>query len=289
MKKIIYISQNSTEDSMIQGVKLKNIFLFGAAIFVFLLFSSADIIRAQENPVGKVTGYIYAQDGSTPVEGAVIKFKNVSTGKFYESEKSDIQGYFAVEEIERGVYLYGVITPEASFNSEGLVGFRIKQNETARMNIALKPYSSQAALTMEGFYNDLDVNGESYVGRVIEVDDTKKNVKVKIERGFLQMKDKIRNKGREHDFKMTIGELKSEGSDVRRVFAGKTASLRMKKEAEIDDMVFVLKKRQFLPFLAGPLGAAAVIAASAVVAYGVTTQLQEECEKVSPEINKKKD
>ena len=274
---------------MIQDVKLKTILFFGAAFFVFLLFFSADIIRGQDNPVGNVTGNIYAQDGSTPVEGAIIKFKNVSTGKFYASQKSDNRGTFAVEGIERGVYLYGVITPEASFDSEGLVGFRIKENETARMSIALKPYSSQESLTIEGFYNDLDVNGESYVGRVIEVDDTKKNVKVKIERGFLQVKDKIRNRGREHDFKMSIGKLESEGEDVKRVFVGKTASLQMKKEAEVDDMVFVLKKRQFLPFLAAPLGAAAVIAASGAVAYGVSIQLQEECEEVSPKKNKKKD
>lgn len=274
---------------MIQGIKLKTILLFGAAFFVLLLFFSADIVRGQDNPVGNVTGYIYAQDGSTPVEGAVIKFKNVSTGKLVESGKSDNRGYFAVEGIERGVYLYGVITPEASFDSEGLVGFRIKENETARMSVALRPYSSQAALTIEGFYNDLDVHGESYVGRVIEVDATKKNVKVKIERGFLQLKDKIRNKGMKHDFKMTINTLGSEGGNVKRVFAGKTASFRMKKDAEVDDMVFVLKKRQFLPFLAAPLGAAAVIAASGAVAYGVSTALQEECEEVSPKKNKKRE
>ena len=274
---------------MIQGEKLKTILLFGAAFFVFLLFFSAGAVRGQDNPVGNVTGYIYEQDGSTPVEGAVVKFKNVSTGKFIESGKSDNSGYFVVEGIERGVYLYGVITPEASFDSEGLVGFRLKENETARMSIALRPYSSQAALTIEGFYNDLDVNGESYVGRVIEVDATKKNVRVKIERGFLQLKDKIRNKGRMHDFKMTVDVLESEGGHVRRVFAGKTASFRMKEEAEVDDMVFVLKKRPFLPFLASPLGAAAVIAASGAVAYGVSTQLQEECEEVSPKKNKRRE
>lgn len=274
---------------MIQGEKLKNLLLFGAVFFVLFLSVSVNTLKAQDNPVGTVTGYIYEQDESTPVEGAVIKFKNVQTGKFYESQKSDLMGAFMVEEIERGIYLYGVITPDATFDSEGLVGFRIKEKDTASMSISLRPYSSQAALTIEGFYNDLDVNGESYVGRVIEVDDSKKNVKVKIERGFLQDDDKIRDKGREHDFKMTLRKLEREGEQVRRVFAGDIASFRMKKEAEVDDMVFVIKKKQFLPFLAAPLGAAAVIAASGLVAYGVSTQLREECEEVSPKKNKIRD
>jgi hypothetical protein len=175
-----------------------------------------------------------------------------------------------------------VITPEASFNSEGLVGFRIKENETAKMSISLRPYSSQAALTIEGFYNDLDAHGESYVGRVTGVDPAKRTMIVEIERGFLQLKDKIRDKGVENDFKMTVDDLKRDGAEVRRVFAGQTAMFKMKKEAQVDDMVFVLKKKQFLPFLAAPLGAAAVIAASGAVAYGVSKQLQEECEQVSP-------
>jgi len=273
---------------MIQGVKLKTPLLLGAAFFVFILFSSTGIILGQDNPVGNVAGFIYAQDESTPIEGAVIKFKNVSTGRFYESQKSDTKGYFTVEGIERGVYLYGVITPEASFNSEGLVGFRIKENETAKMSIALKPYSSQASQTMEEFYNDLDVSGESYVGRVIEFDAAKKMAQIQIERGFLQQKDNIRAKGKQSDFKQGTDQLESGGTKINRVFAGQIASLKMKQLVNVDDMIFVLKKRQFLPFLATPLGAAAIIAASGAVGYGISTQLQEECEEVSPKKNKKK-
>ena len=274
---------------MIKGEKLKTLFLFGAAVFVFLLFAATDLVCGKDNPVGNVAGFIYAQDGSTPVEGAVIKLKNVSTEKFYQSEKSDDSGYFVVDGIERGIYLYGVITPEASFNSEGLVGFRIKENETAKMSISLRPYSSQAALTIEGFYHDLDAQGESYVGRVTGVDPAKRTMIVEIERGFLQLKDKIRDKGVENDFKMTVDDLKRDGAEVRRVFAGQTAMFKMKKDAQVDDMVFVLKKKQFLPFLAAPLGAAAVIAASGAVGYGISKQLEEECEPCSPDRNKRKE
>jgi hypothetical protein len=273
---------------MNQGVKRKIPLFFGATFFVCFLFVSTGISVAQDNPIGNIAGFIYAQDESTPVEGAVIKFKNVSTGKFYESQKTDQNGYFAVKGIERGVYLYGVITPEASFNSEGLVGLRIKNNETAKMSIALKPYSSQASQTLEEFYSDLDVSGESYVGRVIEFDSAQKMAQIQIERGFLQQQDKIRAKGRVSDFKQDVEQIESEGAQRSRVFAGQVAMLKMKQPVDVDDMVFVLKKRQFLPFLAAPLGAAAVIAASGAVGYGISTLLQEECEEVSPKKNKKK-
>lgn len=273
---------------MIQGVKRKTALFFGAVFFMCFLLVSSNIGMAQDNPVGNIAGFIYAQDEITPIEGAVIKFKNVSTGKFYESQKTDRNGYFAVEGIERGVYLYGVITSEASFDSEGLVGLRIKDNETAKVSIALKPYSSQASQTLEEFYNDLDVSGESYVGRVIEFDVAAKMAQIQVERGFLQQQDRIRAKGRVSDFKQDVEMLESEGTRRNRVFAGQVAMLKMNQPVDIDDMVFVLKKRQFLPFLAAPLGAAAVIAASGAVGYGIGALLQEECEEVSPTKNKKK-
>ena len=82
----------STEEAMFQGKKLGMSIIFGAAFFVVFLFSSVGTISGQDNPIGNVTGFIYAQDGNTPLGGAVVKFKNVSTGKLYESGKSDSKG-----------------------------------------------------------------------------------------------------------------------------------------------------------------------------------------------------
>ncbi len=272
---------------MFYGVKSKTGIFFGAVFFVIFLFSSVGTVSGQDNPIGNVKGFIYAADGNTPLAGAVVQFKNVSTAKLYESQKSDSSGQFVVEGVERGVYLYGVLTSNGNYNSEGLVGLRLKANETAKMSIALKPYSNEAALTIEEFYEDLDVNGESYVGRVIEFDKAKKVAQVKIERGFLQVKDKIRNKGKVSDFKQGVDKLENEGANVKRVYAGQIAALKMKKNANVDDMVFVLKKRQFLPFLAAPLGAAALIATSGSVGYILATQLREDNRACSPDRNKK--
>lgn len=273
---------------MFQGVKPRIILLFWAAFFAFIFFSSVGTIQGQDNPIGNITGFIYAQNGTTPLEGAVVKFKNVSTGKLYESRKSDSKGFFGVQGIERGVYVYGVLTPKGAYNSEGLVGLRLKENETAKMSIALKPYKKEAASSMEEFYEDLEINGESYVGKIVEFDATKRIAQVRIERGFIQVKDKIRTKGRQTDFKQGVDYLESEGAKVKRVYAGQTASLKMKQKADVDDMVFIVKKKRFLPFIFSPLGAAAVIAASGAVGYGMSILLKEECEPCSPERNKRK-
>lgn len=277
----------STEDFMVYRKKLGETSLFWIAFLIVFLFSSVGTIRGDENPVGNVTGFIYAQDGNTPLAGAVVQFKNVSTGNLYESRKSDTKGFFRVENIERGVYLYGVLAPDGNYNSEGLVGLRLKENETAKMSIALKPYSSEASLTMEEFYKDLKDNGESYVGRVVEFNAEKKIAQVKIERGFIQQKDKIHTKGNESDFKQGVDQLESEGAKVKRVYSGQIASLTMKQAANVEDMIFVVKKRQFLPFLVSPLGAAALIATSGAVVF-VGTQLREEVKSTSPDRNKRK-
>ena len=272
---------------MVYRKKLGEISLFCAALFVVFLFSSVGTVRGAENPVGNVTGFIYAPDGNTPLAGAIVQFKNVSTGNLYESKKSDPKGFFRVENIERGVYLYGVLASDGNYNSEGLVGLRLKENETAKMSIALRPYSSEASLTMEEFYRDLEANGESYVGRVIEYSAANKIAQVKIERGFLQQKDKIHTKGNESDFKQGVDQLESEGAKVKRVYSGQIASLTMKQAANVEDMIFVVKKRQFLPFLVSPLGAAALIATSGAVVF-VGTQLREEVKSTSPDRNKRK-
>jgi len=273
---------------MFQSVKPKIPLFIGAAFLTLILFSSPGALQGQDNPVGKVTGFIYAQDGTTPIEGAVVKFKNITTGDFYESRKSDSRGFFELQDIEKGVYLYGVMTTDGFYNSDGLVGLNFKRNETAKLSIAVNPYSKEATETMKEFYNDLDVNGESYVGRVVEFDATKMIALVKVERGIIHVQDKIRNKGLKRDFTQSLKLLESEGTKVKRVYAGQTASIKMKQNADVDDMVFVIKKKRFLPWLWTPLGGAALIAFGGTAGYVTRVLLEEECEPPSPDRNKRK-
>ena len=48
-------------------------------------------------------GFVYNKDGTTPLEGAVVKLKNISTSLIYESSKTDKLGVFKLERIDEGL------------------------------------------------------------------------------------------------------------------------------------------------------------------------------------------
>lgn len=103
--------------------------------FVFLY--SAYGLEAKETGKGNMIGFVYQEDGTTPVEGAAVKLRNVATGTGYESTESDKLGIFKVEGVEEGLYLVGVSAEEGDFNVNNLIG--IRGNETAKVSLALKP------------------------------------------------------------------------------------------------------------------------------------------------------
>lgn len=252
--------------------------LLAAAIGLVFL---PGMLESQQNPTGRVIGYVYGEDGNTPLRGAVVKLKNIATGRVYESVQSDDEGFFKVEGVERGVYVYGVLTPDGAYNSEGLLGLKLRENETAKMSIALTPYKKEVTSSMEEFYQDLELNGESYVGKVLEFDPVRRIARVYVERGYIQVKDKIRAKGERTDFTQNVNYLESNRAKVKRVYAGETATLKLNKKAEPNDLIFVVKKTRFLPFFFKPWGAVSVLAASGAVIYGITN-LTENAKPCSP-------
>ena len=106
-------------------------------IISFIFLYSAFDLKAKETGKGNMIGFVYQKDGTAPIEGAVVKLRNVATGTGYESAKSDKLGIFKVEGVEEGLYLVGVSTEEGDFNVNNLIG--IRGNETAKVSFALKP------------------------------------------------------------------------------------------------------------------------------------------------------
>jgi len=105
-------------------------------IFSIIIFYFPHNLKAQNTGKGNLIGFVFENDKTTPVEGAVVKLKNVSTGVVYESSKSDKLGIFKTKGIAEGLYIVGISTKEGNFNSVNLIG--IKATETAKVSFALK-------------------------------------------------------------------------------------------------------------------------------------------------------
>ncbi|MCK4645660.1 MAG: carboxypeptidase regulatory-like domain-containing protein [Candidatus Aminicenantes bacterium] len=127
---------------MFKAVRLKSVSLI--LIFSFILFNSPYLLTGQTEQTGKtkgkgdLIGKVYGKDGTTAVEGAIIRIKNVVTGKIYESINTDKMGTFKIAGLEEGMYAVGIVTKEGNFNVESLIG--IKANQAASVTFVLKAY-----------------------------------------------------------------------------------------------------------------------------------------------------
>jgi hypothetical protein len=253
-------------------------------VFAFFLFTAPYFFAAESSAKGNVIGFIYDKDAKTPLEGGIVKFKNLTSGTVLESSKSDNNGLFKLQGIESGVYTYGVITPEGDFNADNLVGIRVQENETAKMSIALNPYSKEEASAVNEVYKEQAINGESLIGTVADFNPGTQVAQIQVVKGLLQLKDKIHTKGKATDFYQEVGVLLAGNSKARRVLPGQVASVRLERKAAKGDSVYVVRKRNLFPMFLAPLGAASILAASSGVTYGVV-KINDQSEPVSADKN----
>jgi hypothetical protein len=241
----------------------KTIFL---GLALVLLICSPCFLRSVETAKGNLIGFIYDKDGTTPLQDAVVKIKNISSGAVYESNKSDELGIFKIQGLESGMYICGVTTPNGDFNADNLFGVKIHEKETAKMSIALTPYDNkETAGSMAEVYKEQEISGESLIGKINEYNPSTEMANVYIIKGSLSVQDRIHAKGAKTDFYQNVSVLKREGAPVKRLFAGQTAALKLKKEAENGDLVYLVCKRGILPLFLAPLGVASIVAGSAAI------------------------
>lgn len=140
-----------------------------AVCSILVLGFSALPIAAE---TGSIIGFIYDKDGTTPLAGAVVQFKNLSTDRVLESSRTDEYGIFKLEGVESGVYVYGVVTDKGNFSSESFLAVKIGANEMAKMAISLKPYDEKEAEAVNEMFKEFEIAGESLVGTIIGFDST---------------------------------------------------------------------------------------------------------------------
>lgn len=247
-----------------RGVKINAVSL--GLIAALLVFYAPQALTGQVPAKGNLLGFVYGQDGTTPLPGAVVMVKNISSGKVYESNASDGLGIFKVQGLDTGLYALGVTSPKGTFNSTDLVG--VAANETAKIAIALTPYEKDVQEAIQPVNKDQQEEGESRVGHVVVYTSGGNQAEVFIERGLLQHTDRIHVKGVNTDFYQDAKGLLFQGAAVKKLLAGQNGMISVSKPCEPGDIVYVVCKRGIPPFFLAPLGIAAVVAGSAVLTPG---------------------
>ncbi len=223
-------------------------------------------LAAADSPRGNVVGFVYESDGTTPIQGAIVKLRNLETGRVTGSDETDRTGSFRVRDLESGFYVYGVVTQKGDFNADTLVGIKLHEAETAKMSISVNPYSSKtAAAQWAEIYREQQAAGEALSGRVLSFDSNSKMAEVSILKGSLAVNDKIHARGDRTNFYQKVTVLNDGTARANRVYAGQTAHTEFKNSALAGDAVFLVCKKSALPLFLGPLGVATIVAGSAAI------------------------
>jgi hypothetical protein len=239
---------------MVRGARHSSLFFLFLAL-VFFTGTASQPLRAQTPEKGNLVGFIYDKDAKTPIEGAVVIVKNVSTGAVYRADPTNGQGLFKIDGLSKGIYSFGVTTPAGDFNGNELIG--ILANETAKMFVSLNPYEGQVQSAVLGVLKEQqEREGEARVGRVIGYNPNTREAEVFIEKGLLQLDDSIRVRGRSTDFDQDVKSLKISGAAVKRALAGQNVMVKIVQTADLGDIVYVVCKRGVVPLFWVPLGAA---------------------------------
>ncbi|MDH7513880.1 MAG: hypothetical protein QHH14_13115 [Clostridiales bacterium] len=268
---------------MRKGVRYELVFL--VLVFVFSFVFSANFAAAQDKGKGNVIGFLYAKDGTTPLPGAIVKFKNLTSGTIYESTKSDNYGIFKLQGIESGVYVYGVVTEEGDYNAASFVGLKIDENDTAKLSIALDPYEKEVAEAVSEIIREQEMSGEALVGTIADFNSGTKMAQVQVVKGMLRVKDRIHAKGRTTDFYQDVNVLRFGSSPAKQLLKGQTGTVQLNQQANKGDLIFVVNNnRNIMPFFLAPVGVAAVIAGNTFVTYGIVI-IPEGCKPQSAKRN----
>jgi len=254
---------------MSRSVSFKLKATLGVLLSLFLFSISQSLTAGDGTPKGNIIGFLYGKDGTTPLEGAIVKFKNLTSGMVFESSKSDSYGIFKLQGIEKGMYAYGVVTPEGNFNADSLVGLKIGENETAKLSIAVDPYEKEVAEAVSEVNQDLEKNGEALVGMIADFNQSTRMADVQVVKGVLKVNDRIHAKGKSTNFYQDIDTLMLGYANTKRVLKGQTGTIKLEQNAQAGDMVYVVPDKKLFPLFLVPLGVAAVIGGSEAVSYGI--------------------
>lgn len=219
-------------------------------------------LNSQVRGKGDLIGFVFEKDGSSPVPGAVVLVKNLTTGAVTEGARSDQLGVFRVPGLEAGIYALGVKSDKGDYNSPDFVG--VTAEKTAKITIALNPFDDDAtAAAAAAVIKEQRDKGEAYIGKVARYFPDSREAEVLVEIGLIQSEDRIHIKGQVTDFYQDMRSLKAYGAKAKRVLSGHPAVFRTSKPCAEGDFVYIVCRGGVPPFFLLPLGVAAIVAGAA--------------------------
>jgi len=259
-------------------IKIKSTAIF---ITAFFLTVSMLLSGMSNNGKGNLVGQIYAQDGSTPIEGASLAIRNLTTGKVYVSPKSEADGSVVLEDIERGFYKLGILTADGSFYARDLMGVNIRSESTETISISINPYDKKEANAVNDLYLEMDENDEAVIGHVLQYDPETGMAEVEIIKGLLKKDSVVYIRGESNSFRQKVETILMNGNEVNEAYEGDIIQIPVKLSPDIGDLVYLCQKQRILPFLldfGSPIGLAIITASTAGVTYGIYKAIKEEPE-----------
>jgi hypothetical protein len=116
---------------------------------------------------------------------------------------------------------------------------------------------------------DQEKNGEALIGMIADFNPSTRMAQVQVVKGVLNANDKIHTKGKSTNFYQDAGTLMLGSAKAKRVLKGQTGTLKLERNAQTGDLVYVVPAKKAFPIFLAPLGIAAVIGGNEAVTYGI--------------------
>jgi hypothetical protein len=128
------------------------------------------------------------------------------------------------------------------------------------LSISLSPYENEIRQSMQEIAREQSVKeNEARIGRVVQYASASKDAMVFIEKGVLQVDDRIRVRGVQTNFYQDVTTMGLDGVKIKRALAGQNPWLRVVRDAQTGDGVYLVCKKGVPPFFLTPCGIATVV------------------------------
>ena len=236
------------------------------------LLAAQPFLWAQPGQKGSLAGYVYQSDGTTPAKGAVVKLRNLSSGAVFTSDKASELGYFKIDAVDKGLYVFGAMTDQGNFNATDIIG--IQPNTTTKLSVALNVNSGGQANVQQPTKPDEPpvIRGEKFLGRVVDFNPSTLEARVFVEKGECNLGDIIhvlgqKEKGSETNFYQNANTIKQNGADQKKAIAGQYYQFPLEKPAIIQDWVYLKEKAGVAAFFLTPIGVLTIIGGTTTIVY----------------------